>query len=343
MVTTKNSPESCDDCHFLDGETPKSKKKLCRTLKIGGLIFGIVALSLTLIFLGGKHFWNLEPQKIYDVEHTFFSNGEKKKILMEIDPITKTEIFRSGNGSDETLEIHDFKNGYTGIFFAELQKCFLKTQIKVIPDFDETEMEDAENDEITTTYFEQSMVWIPGEKPIENKDFLKGSKIFEVCQNVSIHWIHPTLLTASEFQDFEGGNENVHFLTNRKSGIDLNEQWMDPEVKPGKKRQSRQLAEEDLPVNDYVNLGVRPKMESNLTPCWMKEVIVVFTVVGVTAIVAGCVSLYWASTPTRTATKEGGSSVGLSCLVTGGWRACWGGSSAKLRHHASKPIHNIHV
>ncbi|XP_072481992.1 tenomodulin isoform X2 [Notamacropus eugenii] len=256
MVAAKNSPDNCEDCHFLDGETPKSKKKVCRTLKIGGLVFGILALSLTLIFLGGKHFWNLEPQKIYDVEHTFFSNGEKKKILMEIDPITKTEIFRSGNGSDETLEIHDFKNGYTGIFFAELQKCFLKTQIKVIPDFDETEMEDAENDEITTTYFEQSMVWIPGEKPIENKDFLKGSKIFEVCQNVSIHWIHPTLLTASEFQDFEGGNENVHFLTNRKSGIDLNEQWMDPEVKPGKKRQSRQLAEEDLPVNDYTENGV---------------------------------------------------------------------------------------
>jgi hypothetical protein len=44
------------------------------------------------------------------MEHTFYSNGEKKKIYMEIDPITRTEIFRSGNGTDETLEVHDFKN-----------------------------------------------------------------------------------------------------------------------------------------------------------------------------------------------------------------------------------------
>jgi hypothetical protein len=46
----------------------------------------------------------------YDMEHTFYSNGEKKKIYMEIDPMTRTEIFRSGNGTDETLEVHDFKN-----------------------------------------------------------------------------------------------------------------------------------------------------------------------------------------------------------------------------------------
>lgn len=44
------------------------------------------------------------------MEHTFFSHGEKKKIVMEIDPLAKTETFRSGNGSEEILEIHDFKN-----------------------------------------------------------------------------------------------------------------------------------------------------------------------------------------------------------------------------------------
>lgn len=44
------------------------------------------------------------------MEHTFFSNGEKKKIVMEIDPLARTETFSSGNGSEEILEIHDFKN-----------------------------------------------------------------------------------------------------------------------------------------------------------------------------------------------------------------------------------------
>lgn len=52
-------------------------------------------------------FW---PSQVYDMEHTFFSNGEKKKIVMEIDPLARTETFRSGNGSEEILEIHDFKN-----------------------------------------------------------------------------------------------------------------------------------------------------------------------------------------------------------------------------------------
>lgn len=50
------------------------------------------------------------PFQVYDMEHTFFSHGEKKKIVMEIDPLTRTETFRSGNGSEEILEIHDFKN-----------------------------------------------------------------------------------------------------------------------------------------------------------------------------------------------------------------------------------------
>lgn len=50
------------------------------------------------------------PSQVYDVEHTFFSHGEKKKIVMEIDPLARTETFRSGNGSEEILEIHDFKN-----------------------------------------------------------------------------------------------------------------------------------------------------------------------------------------------------------------------------------------
>lgn len=44
------------------------------------------------------------------MEHTFFSHGEKKKIVMEIDPLARTETFSSGNGSEEILEIHDFKN-----------------------------------------------------------------------------------------------------------------------------------------------------------------------------------------------------------------------------------------
>ncbi|MXQ97934.1 hypothetical protein E5288_WYG017848 [Bos mutus] len=252
----KNPPENCEDCHILNAEAFKSKK-ICKLLKICGLVFGILALTLIVLFWGSKHFWPETPKKTYDMEHTFYSNGEKKKIYMEIDPITKTEIFRSGNGTDETLEVHDFKNGYTGIYFVGLQKCFIKTQIKVIPEFSEPEEEIDENEEITTTFFEQSVIWVPAEKPIENRDFLKNSKILEICDNVTMYWINPTLIAVSELQDFEEDGEDLHFPTSEKKGIEQNEQWVVPQVKVEKTRHARQAAsEEELPINDYTENGI---------------------------------------------------------------------------------------
>ncbi|PNI28726.1 tenomodulin [Pongo pygmaeus] len=251
----KNPPENCEDCHILNAEAFKSKK-ICKSLKICGLVFGILALTLIVLFWGSKHFWPEVPKKTYDMEHTFYSNGEKKKIYMEIDPVTRTEIFRSGNGTDETLEVHDFKNGYTGIYFVGLQKCFIKTQIKVIPEFSEPEEEIDENEEITTTFFEQSVIWVPAEKPIENRDFLKNSKILEICDNVTMYWINPTLISVSELQDFEEEGEDLHFPANEKKGIEQNEQWVVPQVKVEKTRHARQASEEELPINDYTENGI---------------------------------------------------------------------------------------
>lgn len=54
-----------------------------------------------------------------------------------------------------------------------------------------------QGDEVAGTSLEQSMVWVPGEKPIENMDFLKPSKIFELCKNVTVYWIHPALLSGN--------------------------------------------------------------------------------------------------------------------------------------------------
>ena len=53
-----------------------------------------------------------------------------------------------------------------------------------------------QNEEITTTFFEQSVIWVPAEKPIENRDFLKNSKILEICDNVTMYWINPTLIAG---------------------------------------------------------------------------------------------------------------------------------------------------
>lgn len=40
------------------------------------------------------------------------------------------------------------------------------------------------------------MIWVPAEKPIENRDFLKNSKILEICDNVTMYWINPTLIAG---------------------------------------------------------------------------------------------------------------------------------------------------
>ena len=36
--------------------------------------------------------------------------GSETDSMLEIDPGQRIEIFRIGNGSDEVLEVHDFKN-----------------------------------------------------------------------------------------------------------------------------------------------------------------------------------------------------------------------------------------
>ncbi|XP_042334976.1 tenomodulin isoform X1 [Sceloporus undulatus] len=198
----------------------------------------------------------ITQEKIYDMEHTFFSNGEKQKIFMEIDSLARTEIFQSGKGSKEVLEIHDFKNGLTGIFFGGDPKCFIRSQIKGIPETSNIKMEEPEEEEIATTYFEQSVVWVPAEKPAESKDFLKNSRIWEFCRNVTVYWIHPTLLKETGVFDFENEGEV-------ENGFPMNKQeWAEDHQeekkggRPGNKRQARQLTEEDFPVNDYTENGL---------------------------------------------------------------------------------------
>ncbi|KAG9480785.1 hypothetical protein GDO78_010186, partial [Eleutherodactylus coqui] len=164
---------------------------------------------------------------------------------MEIDPRNKIETFRMENGTDNAVEIHDFKHGFTGIYFAGLEKCFIKTQRKEIPTVEETELE-LEEGEITTTIYEQSMFWVASENPIEDKDFLKSSRILELCHNKSLHWIFPAFPSAPEFQDFDDDEDDA-LVAEQKFVLPKGQRG---EKRSGK-RQSRSLTEEDLPVNDY--------------------------------------------------------------------------------------------
>ncbi|XP_053555374.1 tenomodulin [Bombina bombina] len=253
MENEKHLKEGC--LHDVELSKPKSGNfKRCKMLAI--IVCLLMTISIILLLFTLKNLRHQKPEKVYDAEYKFFSNGEKTTVLMEIDPQNKIETFWSKNGTEEAVEIHDFKQGITGIFFAALQKCFIKKQTKEIPEIDNSELMELQEEEITTTVFEQSILWIPGEKPIEDKEFMKNSKIFEVCKNVSVHWIYPTQITAHEFQDFEDGEDEDHVLAS-KVARPKDQSDGKPDVNAmGKKRQVRDLTDEDLPVNDYREVGL---------------------------------------------------------------------------------------
>lgn len=48
--------------------------------------------------------------QVYDHQYKAVLDGVETDSLMEIDPGQRIEIFRMGNGSEEVLEVHDFKN-----------------------------------------------------------------------------------------------------------------------------------------------------------------------------------------------------------------------------------------
>lgn len=48
--------------------------------------------------------------QVYDLQYKVVLDGAETESVMEIDPTQRIEIFRMGNGSEEVLEIHDFKN-----------------------------------------------------------------------------------------------------------------------------------------------------------------------------------------------------------------------------------------
>jgi len=54
--------------------------------------------------------WLFLSLQVYDHRYKAVLDGLETDSLMEIDPDERIEIFRMGNGSQEVLEVHDFKN-----------------------------------------------------------------------------------------------------------------------------------------------------------------------------------------------------------------------------------------
>uniref|UniRef100_A0A3Q4H5P7 Tenomodulin n=1 Tax=Neolamprologus brichardi TaxID=32507 RepID=A0A3Q4H5P7_NEOBR len=217
-----SSQSSSQQLLWKDVEAGKGKKAKYQTYQRIALILTLVFLVLALCVFSLRYLWGPSLGKVYDHEYKAVVDGVETDSTMEIDPVHRVEIFKMGNGSEEILEVHDFKNGITGIRFAEHQRCYIRAQTKKLP-VDETGAMDMKVDD--------SQVWVPAEEPIVNPDFLLDSKIWEICQQLPIHWIHPSPLSA----------EVVNVDT--------------PDAEVTGQRFARDVLDH-LPVNDYRDVGI---------------------------------------------------------------------------------------
>ncbi|KAA8588721.1 hypothetical protein FQN60_010066, partial [Etheostoma spectabile] len=87
------------------------------------------------------------------------------------------------NDTSEFLRIPSFlflfSKGITGIRFAKHQRCYIRTQTKQLPTVAEVEAEDTE-----------LLIW-------------------EICQELPIHWIHPSPLSDAEVGNVDAPDADV--------------------------------------------------------------------------------------------------------------------------------------
>ncbi|KAM9849997.1 tenomodulin isoform 2-T2 [Aulostomus maculatus] len=234
-----SSQSSSQQILWKDVEMGNMKKAKYHTYQRVALALALVFLILALCVFSLRYLWSPSQGKVYDHQYKAVLDGVETDSVMEIDPGQHVEIFRMGNGSEEVLEVHDFKNGITGIRFAEHQRCYIRTQTRKLPTQAEVDDEDRElvmdETEAADMKVEDSQVWVPAEEPIVNPAFLFNSKIWEICQELPIHWIHPSPLSDAEIHEMEN--------------VDA------PDAELPGQRFARDVLDH-VPVNDYRDVGI---------------------------------------------------------------------------------------
>ncbi|KFQ99003.1 Leukocyte cell-derived chemotaxin 1, partial [Nipponia nippon] len=146
--------------------------------------------------IGAFYFWKATERQVYNVHYTMSINGKVQDGSMEIDAGNNLETFKTGSGSEEAVEVHDFQIGITGIRFAEGEKCYIKAQPKAhVPEVDamtKASLSSELEDEIMPVRFdENSLIWVAADEPIKHNSFL-SPKILELCRDLPIFWLRPT-------------------------------------------------------------------------------------------------------------------------------------------------------
>ncbi|XP_076158772.1 leukocyte cell-derived chemotaxin 1-like [Alosa pseudoharengus] len=167
-----------------------------RLLKVGVAVLIVGAALLLFGAIGAFYFWNVNDKHVYNVHYSMSINGKVEEGSMEIDPVNNLERFRTGSGSDEAMEVHDFHIGITGIRFAGGEKCYIKTQAKgQLPDVEslnkDSLMFDLEDEIMPAKFEEESLIWVASGTPLKDSSFL-STKILDLCADLPIFWLRPT-------------------------------------------------------------------------------------------------------------------------------------------------------
>ncbi|KAL2088105.1 hypothetical protein ACEWY4_016933 [Coilia grayii] len=173
-----------------------------RLLKIGVAVLIVGAALLLFGAIGAFYFWNVNDKHVYNVHYSMSINGKVEEGSMEIDPVNNLERFRTGSGSDEAIEVHDFQIGITGIRFAGGEKCFIKTQAKgQLPDVESLNKDsltfDLEDEIMPAKFEEESLVLVAAGQPLKDSSFL-SSKILDLCGDLPIFWLRPTYRSGGQ-------------------------------------------------------------------------------------------------------------------------------------------------
>ncbi|KAL8189835.1 UNVERIFIED_CONTAM: hypothetical protein K2H54_009376 [Gekko kuhli] len=167
-----------------------------RLLRIGAM--ALIGGALLLLFgaIGAFYYWKASDKELYNVHYTMSINGKVQEASMEIDAGNNLEIFKTGSGGEEAIEVHDFQIGITGIRFAGGEKCYIKAQAKTrVPEVNAMTKEslsfDLEDEILPAKFDENSLVWVAADQPIKNSHFL-SPRILELCGDLQIFWLRPS-------------------------------------------------------------------------------------------------------------------------------------------------------
>uniref|UniRef100_A0A8D0FY62 Leukocyte cell-derived chemotaxin 1 n=1 Tax=Strix occidentalis caurina TaxID=311401 RepID=A0A8D0FY62_STROC len=154
-----------------------------RLLKAGAAVLIAGALLLLAGAIGAFYFWKATERQVYNVHYTMSINGKVQDGSMEIDAGNNLETFKTGSGSEEAVEVHDFQivtaaDDYTAHDCSMSSKGFMVFYLQ--------------EDEIMPVRFdENSLIWVAADEPIKHNSFL-SPKILELCGDLPIFWLRPT-------------------------------------------------------------------------------------------------------------------------------------------------------